>query len=185
MSPFVILVVIIYTERPNKMDMEKDPEYKLFDGLLKQHMGLIRTLCWWHSSCSESTCKELVQDCCVSIWSHLSSLREDSNPLQQMAWVTWQCQSVFSHRHRHKDPDWLSIDDRLADTVADNSSTDHRELLEELAVGLTPTEYRLLTFTLEGYSGKEIAEKLGMTVGAVKKMRQRIISKMAKKTQKI
>lgn len=167
------------------MDMEKDPEYKLFDGLLKQHMGLIRTLCWWHSSCSESTCKELVQDCCVSIWSHLSSLREDSNPLQQMAWVTWRCRAcsrtAIDTRIPTGCPSMTAWQTRWPTTQAPTTENCWRSSLSDSPrrnTGCSPSPSKA---TL----GKEIAEKLGMTVEAVKKMRQRIISKMAKKTQKI
>lgn len=167
------------------MDIKKDPKDEVFDGLLKQYMGLIRTLCWRHSSYSESTCRELVQDCCVSIWCHLSSLREGSNFWQQTAWVAWQCQSVFSHRRRHRPPDWLPIDDHLADTVADSDGTNHRELLEELATVLNPRERDLLSLLIEGYTYKEIAEKTGTTVANVKKMKQRIISKMANNTSRL
>ena len=78
MSPLGIWVVIIYTEKLTKMDIKQDPKYELFDGLLKRHRGLIRTLCWRHSSYSDTTCRELVQDCYVAIWFHLSSLREVS-----------------------------------------------------------------------------------------------------------
>jgi len=183
MSPLGIWVVIIYTEKLTKMDIKRDPKYELFDGLLKRHVGLIRTLCWRHSSYSDTTCRELVQDCYVAIWFHLSSLREDSNIWQQMTWVAWQCQSVFSHRLRHRFHDWLPIDDHLADTLADSDGLSQRELIEELATDLNPRERSLLTLFLEGYHQNEIAEKLETTPAAVKKMKQRIISKMANNTR--
>ena len=183
MSPFGNLVVTIYTEKLTKMDIKQDPKYELLDGLLKRHVGLIRTLCWRHSSYSDTTCRELVQDCYVAIWFHLSSLREDSNIWQQMTWVAWQCQSVFSHRRRRWTPNWLPIDDHLADTLADSDGLSQRELIEDLATDLNPRERSLLTLILEGYHQNEIAEKLETTPAAVKKMKQRIISKMANNTR--
>ena len=101
-----------------------------------------------------------------------------------MTWVVWQCQSVFSHRLRHRSHDWVPIDDHLADTLADSDGLSQRELIEELATDLNPRERSLLTLFLEGYHQNEIAEKLETTPAAVKKMKQRIISKMANNTKK-
>ncbi len=40
MSPFGILVVIIYTEKLTKTDIKRNPKYELFEGLLKRHAGV-------------------------------------------------------------------------------------------------------------------------------------------------
>ena len=153
-------------------------KYKQFDDLINRHRKLIRKLCWRHSSGSESQCDELVQDCYISIWRHLPSLRPDSHRLQQTAWVVLQCRSVFSHRQRHKPPDWLPFDEQLADTLPARDDTSRKELIEDYAADLSPNERHLLALMMEGYGQKEIAEELGVSVEAAKKMRQRLIKKI-------
>lgn len=156
-------------------------KYEQFDDLIERYRKLIRKLCWRHSSGSEHQCNELVQDCYIAIWTHLPSLRPDANAFQRTAWVVWQCRSVFSHRRRSKPPDWIPIDEHLADTLPAPDDTARRELIEELAADLPPNEQRLLALMLEGYGQKEIAKKMNMNVEAVKKMRQRLIKKIQKK----
>ena len=156
-------------------------KYEQFDDLINRYRKLIRKLCWRHSSGSESQCDELVQDCYISIWCHLPSLRPDAHPLQRTAWVVLQCRSVFSHRRRSKPPDWIPIDEHLADTLPAPDDTSRHELIEELAADLPPKERRLLTLMMEGCGQKEIAEELGVSVEAAKKKRQRLIKKIQKK----
>ena len=156
-------------------------KYEQFDDLINRYRKLIRKLCWRHSSGSESQCNELVQDCYISIWSHLPSLRPDAHPLQRTAWVVLQCRSVFSHRRRHKPPDWLPIDEQLTDTLPAPDDSSRKELLEEFAADLPPNERRLLELMLEGCDQNEIAEELAISVEAAKKMRQRLIKKIQKK----
>ena len=156
-------------------------KYEQFDDLIERYRKLIRKLCWRHSSGSQSQCDELVQDCYISIWCHLPSLRPDAHVLQRIAWVVLQCRSVFSHRRRSKPPDWIPIDEHLADTLPAPDDTSRHELIEELAADLPPKERRLLTLMMEGCRQKEIAEELGVSVEAAKKMRQRLIKKIQKK----
>lgn len=156
-------------------------KYEQFDDLIERYRKLIRKLCWRHSSGSQSQCDELVQDCYISIWCHLPSLCPDAHVLQRTAWVVLQCRSVFSHRRRSKPPDWIPIDEHLADTLPAPDDTSRHELIEELAADLPPKERRLLTLIMEGCGQKEIAEELGVSVEAAKKMRQRLIKKIQKK----
>lgn len=156
-------------------------KYEQFDDLINRYRKLIRKLCWRHSSGSESQCDELVQDCYISIWCHLPSLRPDAHALQRTAWVVLQCRSVFSHRRRSKTPEWLPIDEQLADILPAPDDTARHEQIEELAADLPPNERRLLTLLLEGCGQKEIAEEMGVSVEAAKKMRQRLIKKIQKK----
>ena len=92
-----------------------------------------------------------------------------------------QCRSVFSHRRRHKPPDWVPIDEQLADSLPAPDDTGRKELIEDYAADLSPNERRLLTLMMEGCGQKEIAEELGVSIEAAKKMRQRLIKKIQKK----
>ena len=156
-------------------------KYEQFDDLINRYRKLIRKLCWRYSSGSESQCDELVQDCYISIWCHLPSLRLAAHPLQRTAWVVLQCRSVFSHRRRSKPPEWLPIDEQLTDTLPAPDDSSRKELLEEFAADLPPNERRLLELMLEGCDQNEIAEELAISVEAAKKKRQRLIKKIQKK----
>lgn len=160
------------------MAIEEDPRYEQFRRLTESHYRLIRLLCWQRSAGRDGLCEELIQDCYVSIWLNLSSLKSGSHPLQQTAWVVWQCRSVFSHLGRRRLIHWQPIDERLTVSSPDDDST-RRELIEDLAVSLSPKERHLLSLILEGYTQKEIAAMTDTTPEAVKKMRHRIVSKMA------
>lgn len=166
------------------MTGNEETKYEQFDDLINRHCKLIRKLCWRHSSGSESQCNELVQDCYISIWCHLPSLRPDAHPLQRTAWVVLQCRSVFSHRQRQLHAlHWslCPIDEQLADILSTPDDTSRHKLMEELAADLPPNECRLLALMMEGCGQKEIAEELGVSVEAAKKMRQRLIKKIQKK----
>ena len=159
-------------------------KYEQFDDLINRYRKLIRKLCWRHSSGSDSQCDELVQDCYISIWCHLPSLRPAAHPLQRTAWVVLQCRSVFSHRQRQLHAlHWslCPIDEQLADTIPAPDDTSRHELIEELAADLPPNERRLLELMMEGCDQNEIAEELAISVEAAKKKRQRLIKKIQKK----
>ena len=162
------------------MTRDEEIKYEQFDDLINRYRKLVRKLCWRHSLGSENLCEELVQDCYISIWCHLPSLRPEAHTCQQTAWVVLQCRSVFSHRRRSKPPDWLPIDEQMAETIPAPDESNHRELIEEYAADLAPNERTLLNLMLEGYGRKEIAEQMNMSIEAIKKMRQRLIKKMQK-----
>lgn len=161
------------------MAIEKDTRYKQFDLIMGRYYRLIRLLCWRQSLGSDILCDELMQECSISIWSHLDSLRVDSHQLQQAAWVVWRCRDTFAQHRRRRRFRWQSIDDQMAESTAAADGTSHRELIEELAATLNNRERCLLALYLEGYTLKEIAAKIGISEEAAKKMKQRIVLKMA------
>ena len=152
--------------------------YEKFDDLIKRYRNLIRRLCWGRASGSEALCEELVQDCYISLWSHLPSIREGANMFQEMAWVVWQCRSVFSHRNKARRIDCVSIESDMAEGIAAPVEGMLQEEIEELSGSLTASERGLLEMMMMGYGMTEIADKVGMKVESVRKRRQRIIEKM-------
>lgn len=161
------------------MANNRELKYELFDDLIQRYRGLIRRLCWRHSSGDEALCEELVQDCYVSIWYHLASLRSGVHALQQAAWVAWQCRSVFSHRKRNTLYEWLPISEQIVDSLPSKSpEADFREVIEDLATGLSEKEHYTLSLILQGFAQREIAVKLDTSPESVNKIRQRIIQKM-------
>lgn len=160
------------------MANDEGHKYKTFDDLIIRYRDLIRRLCWRNSSGSEVLCDELVQDCYLSIWFHIASLRPGAHTLQQMAWVMWQCRSVFSHHRRDRGPEWLPINEHLEETLPEQDEHKLRETIEDLAVSLSDKERSTLCLMLEGFQQREIAVKMGVKPDSVNKTRQRIIQKM-------
>ena len=140
-------------------DMTK---YDRFELLMEHHRGLIRKLCWWRSSGNESLCDDLVQDCYLAMWEHFDSLRPVAAKLQEAAWVAWQCRSVFSHRDRKKGIP--SVDETLFDYLPAPDASETREILDDLALALSPDE--------------QIADRLGFTPRTVREKQRKLIEKL-------
>ena len=153
-------------------------EYTRLDELVARYRRLIRRLCWRNAAGDEAVCDDLMQECYLAIWQHLSTIRSDANRLEETAWVVWQCRGVFSHYHRRGRIETIPIDERMADTIPAGGSDGSREAIEELAACLNPRERQALTLMLNDYTDLEIAERLGMRVDSFQRMRLRMIEKM-------
>lgn len=178
MSYFDPIGGYLYIDGRKFMADNEGHKYEIFDDLIIRYRDLIRRLCWRNSSGSEVLCNELVQECYISIWYHIASLRPGAHALQQMAWVVWQCRSVFSHHHRQKVHDWLPLNEQIADTFPEQNDHKLRETIEDLAISLSDKERSTLSLMLEGFQQREIAIKMGIKPDSVNKTRQRIIQKM-------
>ena len=154
-------------------DMTKYDRFELF---MEHHRGLIRKLCWWRSSGNESLCDDLVQDCYLAMWEHFDSLRPVAAKLQEAAWVAWQCRSVFSHRDRKKGIP--SVDETLFDYLPAPDASETREILDDLALALSPDEQRLFSLMRQDLTDLEIADRLGFTPRTVREKQRKLIEQL-------
>ena len=97
------------------MDKARGYNHDRLDGLVSRYRKLIRILCWRNAGGDEYACDDLVQECYLSLWLHLVSLRDNATALEETAWVVWQCRSVFSHKRRQWRIDTIPFDERQAD----------------------------------------------------------------------
>lgn len=155
---------------------EDNMKYNQFELLVERHRGLIRKLCWWHSSGNESLCDDLVQDCYLAMWEHLDSLRPGAAKLQVTAWVVWQCRSVFSHGDRKVD--LPSVDETLFDHLPASDPDETREILDDLAQALTFDERHLFDLMRQGLTDLEIADHLGLKPRTIREHQRQIIEKL-------
>lgn len=79
--------------------------------------------------------------------------------------------------HRHKREEEQPITDWMADTIADNSNNDS-DRVQELLAELPEEDRRLIQLRLDGYSGSEIGEMMGLKRDAVYQRIKRIIDKL-------
>lgn len=155
-----------------------DADEKKFDRIVGTYNRLIRWLCWRRSWNDSALCRELMQDVYIAIWRRLPTIADDAGKRRETAWVAMQCRSVFSHRRRRRDNEWVEIDATIADTIPCRDSTEATETIAELAQGLTTHERRVLKLITDGYRHDEIAARLGIKPESVRIIRHRIVQKM-------
>lgn len=161
------------------MAANDQPTHPQFHALILRHRDLIERLCMRRASGDYHRCAELRQDCYISIWRHLASLRHDASPLQETLWVVWQCRSVFSRlRFLRRTHLFLPLDDSLADTLAAPDESSLRDYIDSLADILTPHERQALQLMAEGYNPDEMASELGIKSHSAVQLRYRIIAKL-------
>ena len=161
------------------MAANDQPTHQQFHALILRHRDLIERLCMRRASGDYHRCAELRQDCYISIWRHLASLRHDASPLQETLWVVWQCRSVFSRlRFLRRTHLFLPLDDSLADTLAAPDESTLRDYIDSLADILTPHERQALQLMAEGYNPDEMASELGIKPQSAVQLRYRIIAKL-------
>lgn len=161
------------------MAANDQPTHPQFHALILRHRDLIERLCMRRASGDYHRCAELRQDCYISIWRHLASLRPDASPLQETLWVVWQCRSVFSRlRFLRRTHLFLPLDDSLADTLAAPDESSLRDYIDSLADILTPHERQALQLMAEGYNPDEMASELGIKPHSAVQLRYRIIAKL-------
>lgn len=162
--------------------------YEEFDSLIARHKSLINGLCMRYASGDETCCAELRQDCYISLWHYLPTLREGSSLIHETAWVIWHCRSVFSHmryrRRTHQLLPFENLDEEMADTMAEPEDDGVHETLETLALHLTPEERDALFLMAEGYSAEELAQELGIKHRSAVQLRHRIIGKLRDNVEK-
>lgn len=157
-----------------------DADEKKFDHIVGTYNRLIRRLCWQRSWNDESLCMELMQDVYITVWRRLHTLNSPAGKGREIAWVITQCRSVFSHRSRRRRPEYVEIDERIADTTMWTDGSEAAEVIADLSQGLTGHERQVLGLIIEGFSPEEIGQRLGIKTGSVRILKHRIIMKMRK-----
>lgn len=155
-----------------------DADEKKFDRIVGTYNRLIRWLCWQRSWNDGALCRELMQDVYIAIWRRLPTIADDAGKRREAAWVTMQCRSVFSHRRRQRDNNWVELDTAIADTISCDSTSDTTETIADLTQGLTAHELHVLKLITDGYRHDEIAAQLGIKPESVRIIRHRIVQKM-------
>lgn len=161
------------------MDDNDRQIYEKFDSLIASHRNLIDRLCMRHAFGDVERCAELRQDCYISLWRYLPTLRENASSFHERAWVAWHCRSVFSHlRYRRRTHRLLWIGENLTDTVLENESSHLRDTIDTLATTLTPHERQAFYLMADGYSAEELAKEMGIKHRSAVLLRHRIIAKL-------
>ena len=153
--------------------------YDKYDRLIVRYKYLIERLCLRYSSGDVNRCSELRQDCYISLWRYLPSLRENASSFAEKAWVVLHCRSVFSHlSYRRQDPQFHPINSDFPDITTQDDNSHVRDTLDALAANLTPYERHALSLIAEGYTAEELAQELGIKHRSAVMLRHRIVEKL-------
>lgn len=150
-------------------------QHEKYAQIIIKHESLIERLCMRRAHGDGFECAELKQGCFIAIWKHLPSLKPDVGIFQETAWVAWQCRSVFSHAaSSSRELEFVPLDENLSFADTDGAD-DACDLLDEMAMCLSPDMGRALGLMASGLSVQEMAHELGLKPRSVVQMRYRII----------
>jgi RNA polymerase sigma factor (sigma-70 family) len=145
--------------------------------ILLRHKKLIWRLCRRYAKHDAKRCSDLVQEVSIALWEYYGRLQPDAGTLEETWWVLSVTRLVLRNMHRHKREEEQPMADWMADTIADNSNNDS-DRVQELLAELPEEDRRLIQLRLDGYSGSEIGEIMGLKRDAVYQRIKRIIDKL-------
>ena len=152
-----------------------------FAEMMERHKYLIRRLCVRYSEGDEQLCRDLMQEVAVGMWLRYSEREWKVWGGAQRAWVYWQTRHFASHAVR----DWhLREREALLPEAADGEVQAAREsLVDELAVELQGRERQMLELLRQGYRYEEIAERMGVSMRTVKRLRASMVEAMRQRAE--
>lgn len=126
---------------------------------------------------SEALAEDILQDVFVKIHAGISALRNES---ELRAWIYQIARNRIIDAHR-SEPQWAVFPDDLPETLdtQDGLITDLSPAVREMILQLPP-DYRdvLLLTEYQGFTQREVAEQLGLSVSAIKSRVQRAREKV-------
>lgn len=160
--------------------MHNDEEHirREFDQLIGRHRKLIEFLCLRASYGQEPYCLDLMQECYVALFEHLSGREPGMSELRERSWVFWQCRAAIArYRRGVKRFPKLLRDDLLADAgMATHEVT--QLTIDELAACLDGTERRFFFLLAAGASYEELEQTLGLKHQSVIQMHSNVKKKL-------
>lgn len=139
------------------------PEYVgRYLSLIERYQDLIFWRCYRHARFRRQQAFDYQQEVRLRIYVSLGTLRPDASVHEERAWVKLQIRSVLSNLGCSEHTD-LPLE--AAGQVADcDEQREARELIDELLAYLAVDDRQLLQWQLDGYSGAEIALRLGIDI---------------------
>lgn len=127
-----------------------------FLSLLDRCRGSLLRLCLIHTDRKPDSVKDLFQDIVYNLWLSFPNLRDKSSA---HSWVYGVALNVAMMRHRthRKQPDFVDLDDNMAEALADNGNDEQVETLYRLIDQLDKDDRALLFFYIDRVPQKDIA----------------------------
>lgn len=147
--------------------------------LILRHKKLIWHLCRRYAKRDADRCCDLVQEVSIALWEYYGRRKPGNGFLAESRWVARNTNTLLRNMHRAEGVKETPVDTWREDTLVDNRSHDHaRDLVQDLMAALPDDDRTLMQLRLDGYSGSEIGEKMGLSRDAVYQRINRIIKKL-------
>lgn len=171
--------------RHKTMQSDRMTYYRQFQSLVTRHKALIEHFCKLRAYGDKRLCAELQQECYLWLWRRADRLKPGAAPLQETAWVYWQCRAAYSNFSYYRKA-WklLPLDGWMADNIAEPVDNGARDCIEAMADELTDHERRAFLLMADGFDDDEIAQQLNIKQRSVVQLRYRIINELRKKYKK-
>lgn len=145
--------------------------------LILRHKKLIWHLCRRYARRDADRCCDLVQEVSVALWEYYGRRKPGSGLVAERRWVALNTNTLLRNMHRAGRATETPVDNWQESAIADDC--DHaRDLVQDLMAALPDDDRKLLQLRLDGYSGSEIGEQMGLSRDAVYQRINRIIKKL-------
>ena len=159
--------------------------YDRLEALLARYRRLVWAMCWRRALGNRERCREMLQEVCVRMLESSMQLPDSSDEKAERQWVILRVRSVLDHSRRQaRDPSLEVPLSRLhlstLEEAVDASEQEQCELIDTLQAYLNEEDQQMLSLLRQGFSKKEVAEKLGIEPNAFYQRYHRTILRMRK-----
>ena len=156
-----------------------DTYNRLFLDLVQRNLVKMRYYCIRCTMGCHEQVPDIMQDILVCLWEERDTLPYDGDAEKQDAWLFSIVRKRVTRHRRKRRFLFLPLLPEEPMPVSEDES-DNEARLQEWIAELTPYERNIIDWELEGYTKKEIAERLGLKPATLRKQHERIITKLKK-----
>lgn len=150
-----------------------------FIALLNSCRGTIFKICLQYTDRSPGAIEDLFQEIACNLWAGYGQFNHSSS-VNTWVYKVARNTALMQQRHAIRQPMFVSLDESLYETVAEQGDDECRKRLYALLERLPKEEQELMDMYLENIPQEEIAQQLGISKLAVNKRVSRIKQKLKK-----
>lgn len=151
-----------------------------FNRMVERHRNMIRGLCASYSDGDKQLCCDLIQEVLAGMWVRYRERYANMPEAWQGAWVYWQTRHFASLAVRTRCRTTLTLRMEMVETLAEEVD-EAVELVDELSEVLVGRERQLLELMRQGYRNEEIAERMGVSLATMKRVRKSMLESMRRR----
>ncbi len=147
--------------------------------MLDQCKGVVMRVCLCYGGTDRDSMRDTYQDIVCALWESWPRF-EGRSDVTTWAWRVALNTVAMEHRRRSRMPQFVELDERLCDTLADEAADMRRERLYKLIERLAPADRLLVLLYIDRQPARRIAQTLGIGEAAVKQRLHRVKEKLIK-----
>lgn len=152
---------------------------RLFLDVVQRNHAKVRFFCIRKTYGHHEQVPDLMQDILVRLWEERDTIPLDGDTEKQDAWLMSIVRKQWDRHRRKRRFLFIPLGPEEPD-LGEPNDCDNEARLREWFASLTPYERNIIEWGLEGYTQKEIAERLGLKPATLRKQHERIIKKLKK-----